>query len=90
MHWSRLAACTAITVRMYAKKKDWELGEFRAESTLTKDANGNAHILRVLHPDATLSDAQCNWLLEIVANTPVTKTMRQGAEITSERGVPAR
>lgn len=84
-----LSACTAITLRMYAKRKGWELGEFRAELTLTKDADGKAHIRRVLHADAPLSDAQWERLLEVVANTPVTKTMREGAEITSERGPAA-
>lgn len=81
-----LSACTAITLRMYAKRKGWELGEFRAELTLTKDEDGKAHIRRVLHSDAPLTDAQWSRLLEVVANTPVTKTMREGAEIVSERG----
>ncbi len=71
---------------MYAKRKGWELGEFRAELTLTKDEDGKAHIRRVLHSDVPLTDAQWSRLLEVVANTPVTKTMREGAEIVSERG----
>ena len=41
---------------------------------------------RVLHSDQPLTDEQWNRLLEILANTPVTKTMREGAVITSERG----
>ncbi|MGC1547959.1 MAG: OsmC family protein [Rhodanobacter sp.] len=81
-----LASCTAITLRMYAEKKGWNLGEFRAELAMERDEQGKVRINRVLHSDQPLSDEQWQRLLEIVANTPVTKTMREGAEITSERG----
>lgn len=81
-----LASCTAITLRMYAEKKGWNLGEFRAELTMERDEDGKVRIYRVLHSDQSLSDEQWHRLLEIVANTPVTKTMRDGAEISSERG----
>lgn len=81
-----LASCTAITLRMYAERKGWELGEFRAELSLTRDEFGKIRIHRLLYSDQPLSDDQWRRLLEIVANTPVTKTMREGAEITSARG----
>ena len=81
-----LAACTAITLRMYAERKGWNLGEFRAELALSFDDNGKVHVHRTLHSDQPLSDEQWTRLLEIVANTPVTKAMREGAVITSERG----
>jgi putative redox protein len=81
-----LAACTAITLRMYAQRKGWNLGEFRAELELTRDDDGEVAIRRVLHSDQTLSDEQWQRLLEIVEKTPVTKAMREGAQITSERG----
>ena len=80
-----LAACTAITLRMYAEKKGWNLGEFRAELSLVRDDDGTAQIRRVLHSDQPLSDEQWRRLLEIVEKTPVTKVMRDGAQITSER-----
>ncbi|MGE8239970.1 MAG: OsmC family protein, partial [Stenotrophomonas indicatrix] len=31
LYLASLAACTAITLRMYAQRKGWELGEFHAE-----------------------------------------------------------
>jgi putative redox protein len=86
LYLASLAACTAITLRMYAQRKGWNLGEFRAELKLTRDEAGGLHIHRVLHSDQPLSDEQWQRLLEIVANTPVTKAMREGAQITSERG----
>ncbi|MBL8630594.1 MAG: OsmC family protein [Rhodospirillaceae bacterium] len=81
-----LAACTAITLRMYAEKKGWNLGQLRVNLSFRKDEAGKAHIHRILQSDQALDDAQWARLLEIVANTPVTKTMREGAEITSVRG----
>jgi putative redox protein len=81
-----LAACTAITLRMYAERKGWNLGEFRAELALSFDDAGKVHVHRTLHSDQSLTDEQWTRLLEIVANTPVTKAMREGAVITSERG----
>ena len=81
-----LAACTAITLRMYAQHKGWELGQFRAELELTRDDDGRMHVHRVLRSDQALTDEQWQRLLETVANTPVTKAMREGAQITSARG----
>ena len=80
-----LASCTAITLRMYAEKKGWNLGEFRAELELARDDDGTVQIHRVLHSDQALSDEQWQRLLEIVEKTPVTRAMREGARITSER-----
>lgn len=84
-----LSACTAITLRMYAQRKGWDLGEFRAELVLSFDDEGKVHVHRTLHSDQPLSDAQWERLLEIVAKTPVTKAMREGAVITSERAPAA-
>ncbi|ULU23868.1 OsmC family protein [Dyella terrae] len=81
-----LAACTAITLRMYAERKGWELGEFRAELQLDRDDEGRLHVMRTLHATGPLTDGQWDRLLEIVANTPVTKAMREGVDIASRRG----
>lgn len=81
-----LAACTAITLRMYAQRKGWDLGEFRAELEMERDDDGRLHVRRTLHATGPLSDEQWQRLLEIVANTPVTKAMREGVEITSVKG----
>ncbi len=86
LYLASLAACTAITLRMYAERKSWDLGEFSAELKLTRDDDGSLHVHRVLHATGPLDDAQWQRLLEIVANTPVTKAMREGVDITSERG----
>lgn len=86
LYLASLAACTAITLRMYAQKKGWDLGEFSAELSSERDADGRLHVHRKLHASAALSDAQWERLLDVVARTPVTLVMREGATITSARG----
>ncbi len=86
LYLASLAACTAITLRMYAERKGWDLGEFRAELQAQMDDDGHLHVNRILHATGPLDEAQWKRLLEVVANTPVTKVMREGATITSERG----
>ncbi|WP_256774222.1 MULTISPECIES: OsmC family protein [unclassified Stenotrophomonas] len=86
LYLAALSACTAITLRMYAEKKGWALGEFRAELSSARDAAGKLVVHRILHASATLSDAQWQRLLEVVEKTPVTLVMREGASITSARG----
>lgn len=86
LYLASLAACTAITLRMYARKKGWELGELRARLTLSRDADDKLHVHRELWASGTLDDAQWQRLLDVAARTPVTRAMREGAVITSTRG----
>ena len=79
---SSLGACTAITLRMYAERKGWELG--RIEVKLRhKQENDVDVIARELSFGATLTDAQRAKLLEISEKTPVTKTLKKGSTITT-------
>lgn len=86
LYLASLAACTAITLRMSAQKKGWDLGELRAELALTHDADDKPHVHRTLWASGTLDDAQWQRLLEVAARTPVTNAMRDGAVITTARG----
>jgi putative redox protein len=80
-----LGACTAITLKMYADRKGWSIGKFRVALTLHKDEEGNASISRRLSSDATLDAEQWVKLVEIAEKTPVTRTLRAGASITTTR-----
>lgn len=80
-----LGACTAITLRMYAARKGWDIGEVDVELTLLKNRDGDARIERVLRCSAALDEAQWEKLLEIAGKTPVTRTLQAGAEISTTR-----
>lgn len=80
-----LGACTIMTLQMYAQRKGWELGEVSVRLTFAKDSEGGAHIHRIITASGALDDAQWARLLEIAAKTPVTKTLADGATITSRR-----
>ncbi len=82
---SGLGACTAITLKMYADRKGWSIGRLRVALTLHRDDDGNAHIARRLSSDAPLEAAQWDKLVEIAEKTPVTRTLRAGAVITTTR-----
>ncbi|MFA5941446.1 MAG: OsmC family protein [Sinimarinibacterium sp.] len=80
-----LGACTAITLRMYAERKQWSLGRLRVELRLLKNKEGETRIERQLSTDVPLDDAQWQRLLEIAERTPVTLTLKSGALIETRR-----
>jgi putative redox protein len=80
---SSLGACTSATLRMYAERKGWELGAIRVRLSLERTREGGDHITRQISFGASLSDEQKQRLAEIAEKTPVTKTLRQGATLTT-------
>jgi len=80
---SALAACTAITLRMVAARKGWELGSIHVDVELHKD-EGADRIVRAITLTAPLDDQQKATLADIVEKTPVTKTIKAGAPIETK------
>lgn len=78
-----LGSCTAITLQMYAQRKGWEIGKLGIKMNLLKDRDGNTKIERELSSSAELTDAQWVKLVLIAGKTPVTRTIRNGAEIVT-------
>ena len=83
---SALGACTAITLRMYAERKNWELGTIRIRCALFPRNDERPRIDRELTFTATLSEDQRVKLLEIAGKTPVTKIVMHGAEVATRIG----
>jgi putative redox protein len=79
-----LVACTSITLRMYADRKGWTLGQIHVEARMMRDESGEGtRIDRVVRVAAPLSDEQKRRLAEIADKTPVTKTLARATPITT-------
>jgi putative redox protein len=78
---SGLGACTAITLRMYADRKDWPLEGLDVQLTYTVQDRATRWIDRVITLHGPLDDDQRAKLAEIAEKTPVTKAVRAGTEI---------
>ncbi len=91
-----LGACTAMTLKMYAERKKWDLEEVYVYLTYDKKhmddvdtQNGNSgkvnHISRKLDLKGELSGEQRKRLIEIAGKCPVHRTVTEGVVVeTSE------
>ena len=81
-----LAACTAMTIRMYARRKKWPIDSLRV--TVTRPSDQDSHLARVLEKSTTvkgdLDDAQMARLHEIGGRCPVHRMLAEGVEIRSK------
>lgn len=77
-----LAACTAITLRMYAERKSWALRAAHVD-VLFQHEGERRTMTRRLRLEGELAEAQRARLADIAERTPVTLTLKQGVIITT-------
>ena len=75
-----LGACTAITLRMYADRKQWSLGVIKVQLRLVKIAD-EQRIERTISVNGALDNEQRSKILEIADKTPVTRVLAPGVQI---------
>ena len=79
---SGLVACTAITLRMYAERKGWNLTSLGVDVRYDTE-DGQAAIERTITVPVELPVDQRDRLAEIAERTPVTLAVRAGTPITT-------
>jgi putative redox protein len=77
-----LGSCTAITLRMYANRKQWALRSVRVDLQFIREEA--ARIERLITIEGDLTAEQRARLMEIADKTPVTLTISVGTPIRSE------
>jgi putative redox protein len=70
-----IGSCVAITVRMYADRKEWPLDGVRVELRHERRKPGDETIYLDLSLDGDLSDEQRERLVEIAGRCPVKRTV---------------
>ena len=81
---SSLAACTAITLRMYANRKGWELTDVKVEVSFETDSLENKFkIVRDIQLLGNLDEDQQARLLIIANKCPIHKILTNPIEITT-------
>ena len=73
-----LGACTAVTMRMYAERKQWELGEITINLSIDQE-NRNGQMFSEISQDITFSEElspdQHARMLVIADKCPIHKTL---------------
>lgn len=77
---SSLAACTCITVRMYADRKEWSLEEIVVDVVLEKQ-EGKSKFTRSIEFKGNLDETQRARLLAIANKCPIHQTLTNPIEI---------
>jgi putative redox protein len=79
---SSLGACTSITLKMYAKRKEWPLEGVHVELSMKSTAEGT-NIDRRISLQGALSDEQRERLLQIANACPIHKVLSGAIRIDS-------
>ena len=82
---SALGACTVITLRMYAERKQWPVTAVHADIHFKRQDKVES-IDRVLHIEGAVDAEQKKRMAEIAERTPVTLTLKRSLEIRTTLG----
>lgn len=81
---SSLAACTMITVQMYAQRKKWDLQTVEVNVRIDKEVPGETHFTRSISFRGNLSEEQRERLFEIANKCPIHRLLLSKIEIESQ------
>lgn len=76
-----LGSCTVMTMRWYARQKNWPLEKAAAVVTHEKKDGKDVFVKRIIVEGEGLSAEQRARLLDVAAKCPVHKTLAAGSEL---------
>jgi putative redox protein len=79
---SGLGACTAITLRMYAKRKGWPLTDVRVDLAYRIEGE-RKYVDRILTLEGALDAEQRARMADIAERTPVTLAVKNGLQVVT-------
>jgi putative redox protein len=77
-----LAACTAVTMEMYAERKQWEIGSVEVDVDATYDGHVPTAFDVTVRLPAGLSEAQRERLLAVASKCPVHRALTGETAVT--------
>ena len=80
---SALGACTVITLRMYAERKQWPVAAVHADIRFVRQDKVES-IDRTLRIDGAVDEEQKKRMADIAERTPVTLTLKRSMEIRTK------
>jgi putative redox protein len=78
-----LAACTTMTLRMFAERKEWQLAAIEVSVVYNVADDGRTSIVRTITVPSELTDDQRARLADVAERTPVTMAVRARTPITT-------
>ena len=83
-----LAACTTMTLRLYANRKNWDVSGMHVEvfSHHDKDVVPPERFERVISIEGNLNEEQRERLFEIAERCPIHKLLTTGARVVTTVG----
>jgi putative redox protein len=77
-----LAGCTAITIEMYAERKEWDVGAIEVDVDVAYDGGIPSTFAVALKLPPELSEEQRQILLRVAAKCPVHKVLAGDTKVT--------
>jgi putative redox protein len=76
-----LAACTAVTIEMYAERKGWELGDVEVTVDVEYERYTPRSFSTSIHLPAELSEEQREALLRVAGRCPVHRVLAHETDV---------
>ena len=78
-----IGGCVAVTLRMYAARRNWDVGEITVNVFQLKDENG-AYLTEEISFEKEITEDQRKRLLVFAGKCPVAKMVKEGTRIESK------